>query len=49
VVLTPLLVLFALVQHASPFERITRALNRMTSGKLARSSGNRRRSTRPSS
>jgi glycosyltransferase 2 family protein len=35
VVLTPLLVLFALVQHASPFERITRALNRMTSGKLA--------------
>ena len=35
VVLTPLLVLFALVQHASPFERITRALNQMTSGKLA--------------
>jgi putative membrane protein len=35
VVLTPLLVLFALVQHASPFERITRALNRMMSGKLA--------------
>lgn len=35
VVLTPLLVLFALVQHASPFERITRMLNRMTSGKLA--------------
>jgi putative membrane protein len=35
VVLTPLLVLFALVQHASPFERITRALNHMTSGKLA--------------
>lgn len=33
--LTPLLVLFALVQHASPFERMTRALNRMTSGKLA--------------
>jgi putative membrane protein len=35
VVLTPLLVLFALVQHASPFERITRVLNRMTSGTLA--------------
>ncbi|MDE1179873.1 lysylphosphatidylglycerol synthase domain-containing protein [Paraburkholderia sp.] len=35
VVLTPLLMLFALVQHASPFERITRALNRVTSGKLA--------------
>jgi hypothetical protein len=35
VVLTPLLVLFALVQHASPFERITRALNHLTSGKLA--------------
>lgn len=35
VVLTPLLVMFALVQHASPFERITQALNRMTSGKLA--------------
>ena len=35
VVLTPLLLLFALVQHANPFERITRALNRMTSGKLA--------------
>jgi glycosyltransferase 2 family protein len=34
-VLAPLLVLFALVQHARPFERITRALNRMTSGKLA--------------
>ncbi|TCF96208.1 hypothetical protein BZM26_38825, partial [Paraburkholderia strydomiana] len=29
VVLTPLLVLFALVQHASPFERMTRALNHM--------------------
>jgi putative membrane protein len=39
VVLTPLLVLFALVQHASPFERITRALNRITSGKLAALSG----------
>jgi glycosyltransferase 2 family protein len=35
VALTPLLVLFSLVQHASPFERITRALNRATSGKLA--------------
>lgn len=35
VVLTPMLVLFALVQHASPFERMTRALNRITSGKLA--------------
>lgn len=35
VVLTPLLVLFALVQHASPFERMTRALNHITSGKLA--------------
>jgi len=35
VVLTPLLVLFALVQHASPFERLTRALNHLTSGKLA--------------
>jgi len=35
VVLTPLLVLFALVQHVSPFARITSALNRMTGGKLA--------------
>jgi putative membrane protein len=35
VVLTPLFVLFALVQHASPFERISRLLDRMTSGKLA--------------
>jgi putative membrane protein len=35
VVLTPLLILFALVQHASPFERMTRALNHITSGKLA--------------
>jgi len=32
VALTPVLLLFALVQHASPFERITRLLNRMTSG-----------------
>ncbi|MFM0593450.1 lysylphosphatidylglycerol synthase domain-containing protein [Paraburkholderia dilworthii] len=35
VVLTPLFVLFALVQHASPFERISRVLDRMMSGKLA--------------
>lgn len=35
VVLTPLLVLFSLVQHASPFERLTRMLNHATSGKLA--------------
>jgi len=35
VVIAPLLVLFALVQHASPFERLTRALNRLTGGKLA--------------
>ncbi|SMG20789.1 flippase-like domain-containing protein [Paraburkholderia susongensis] len=35
VVLMPLLLLFALVQHANPFERITRVLNRITSGKLA--------------
>jgi putative membrane protein len=35
VALTPLLVLFALVQHASPFERITRVLSYATSGKLA--------------
>jgi putative membrane protein len=27
-------VLFALVQHASPFERLTRLLNRITSGQL---------------
>jgi putative membrane protein len=32
--LTPLLVLFSLVQHASPFERLTRLLNRVTSGQL---------------
>ncbi|HTI19099.1 MAG TPA: lysylphosphatidylglycerol synthase domain-containing protein [Trinickia sp.] len=32
---TPVLVLFSLVQHASPFERLTGFLNRMTSGKLA--------------
>nr|WKF55755.1 hypothetical protein HUO10_000199 [Paraburkholderia busanensis] len=35
VVLTPLFVLFAVMQHASPFERIGRILERMTSGKLA--------------
>lgn len=35
VVITPLLVLFALVQHASPFERLTRTLNQVTGGKLA--------------
>jgi glycosyltransferase 2 family protein len=35
VVLAPLLVLFALVQHASPFARITGALNRLTRGKLS--------------
>ncbi|HEY2023854.1 lysylphosphatidylglycerol synthase domain-containing protein [Paraburkholderia sp.] len=35
VALTPLLLLFALVQHANPFQRVTRALNHMTSGKLA--------------
>lgn len=34
VALAPLLVLFALVQHASPFERATRLANRMTSGQL---------------
>ncbi|CAG4885835.1 hypothetical protein R69919_00084 [Paraburkholderia gardini] len=39
VVLAPLLVLFAMVQHASPFERITRVLNRVTSGKLAALTG----------
>jgi putative membrane protein len=35
VALAPVLLLFAIVQHASPFERITRLLNRMTSGQLA--------------
>jgi putative membrane protein len=34
-ILTPLLVLFALVQHVSPFERAVRVLNRMMSGRLA--------------
>jgi putative membrane protein len=38
-VLAPLLVLFAMVQHASPFERVTRMLNRVTSGKLAALTG----------
>lgn len=35
VALTPILTLFVLVQHASPFERITRLLNRATGGKFA--------------
>jgi putative membrane protein len=39
VALMPLLVLFALVQHASPFERLSRMLSRMTSGKLAALTG----------
>jgi putative membrane protein len=34
VALTPLLVLFALVQHASPFERFTRFVNHFASGQL---------------
>jgi glycosyltransferase 2 family protein len=33
--LTPVLVLFSLVHHASPFERLTQFFNRATSGKLA--------------
>jgi putative membrane protein len=33
-VAVPVLVLFALVQHARPFERAARVLNQMTSGKL---------------
>ena len=33
--LTPILVLFALVQNVNPFERLTRLVNRMASGKLA--------------
>jgi putative membrane protein len=33
-VLAPLLVLFAMVQHARPFERMSRIVNRVTSGKL---------------
>jgi putative membrane protein len=39
VALTPLLVLFALVQHASPFERLSRLLTRATSGQLAALAG----------
>lgn len=35
VVLAPFLVLFALVQHASPFERMARLLNRVCGGQLA--------------
>ncbi|WP_206997965.1 lysylphosphatidylglycerol synthase domain-containing protein [Trinickia mobilis] len=35
VALAPILMLFALVQHASPFERLMRLLNRVTSGQLA--------------
>jgi len=35
VALTPVLTLFVLVQHANPFERATRLINRVTSGKLA--------------
>ncbi|MBV8627347.1 MAG: flippase-like domain-containing protein [Paraburkholderia sp.] len=35
VALAPVLALFSLVQHANPFERLTRILNRMTSGQLA--------------
>lgn len=34
VALMPLLVLFAMVQHARPFERVSRMLNHVTSGKL---------------
>jgi len=34
VALTPVLLLFALVQHARPFERLTRLLDRVTSGQL---------------
>jgi len=34
VALTPVLVLFALVQHISPFERLVRLLNRLMSGRL---------------
>jgi putative membrane protein len=34
VALAPILVLFSIVQHASPFERMTRVLNRITSGQL---------------
>ena len=34
IALAPVLALFALVQHANPFERLTRLLNQATSGKL---------------
>ncbi|MBC8749450.1 MULTISPECIES: lysylphosphatidylglycerol synthase domain-containing protein [Paraburkholderia] len=34
VALAPVLLLFGLLQHVNPFERITRVLNRLTSGKL---------------
>lgn len=37
--LAPLLVLFALVQHVSPFKRITGLINRATSGKLSALAG----------
>lgn len=37
--LTPLLVLFALIQHARPFERATRILNHVAGGKLAAAVG----------
>jgi len=33
--LAPVLILFALFQHARPFERLSRLFNRMTSGKLS--------------
>ena len=39
VALAPILVLFVLIQHASPFERITRLLNRATGGKFAEQIG----------
>ncbi len=39
VALAPVLVLFALVQHVKPFERVARLLNRVTSGKLAKKIG----------
>jgi putative membrane protein len=34
-VLTPLLILFALIQHAKPFERLTQLLNRAMGGRLS--------------
>jgi putative membrane protein len=36
VALTPILILFSLVQKVRPFERMTRFLNKVTSGKLAK-------------